>query len=164
MRFIRLNSALKAIGQHLVERYKAQLRIDKTDATHKTLNSLKSEVNSQTISILANKELKYIDEGRKPGAPPPVSAILEWAKAKGIRPNSKTGFRPVQGEKGMRRMAYFISESIGAKGTIKRYGGNGSGSGILEFVYKNNEGKILEDVLSAYSLDVEEELAKTIKK
>lgn len=40
------------------------------------------------IILTAPDYLTFIDQGRKPGKMPPIQAILEWTKIKGIRPEA----------------------------------------------------------------------------
>jgi len=51
-----------------------------------------------------------------------------------------------------------ISETIGEKGTIKRFGYKGSG--IIDFVYQNQKDEMLNNIFAAYGRDVQEELNK----
>jgi hypothetical protein len=153
-----LQSELVKYGNLLVEKYKAQLKIDGTQATGDTEKSLNYIVNSGQLEILADKSLEYIDKGRKAGEAPPVSDILRWAKAKNIKPRGSAGSFIKVDDKSMFWMAKNISKAIGESGTIKRFGYKGSG--IIDFVYQNQKEEMLNNIFAAYGRDVQEELNK----
>jgi len=153
-----LQSELVKYGTLLVEKYKAQLKIDGTQATGDTEKSLNYIVGSGQLEILADKSLEYIDKGRKAGEAPPVSDILRWAKAKNIRPRGSAGSFIKVDDKSMFWMAKNISKAIGESGTIKRFGYKGSG--IIDFVYQNQKEEMLNNIFAAYGRDVQEELNK----
>lgn len=68
---------------------------------------------------------QWVDEGRKPGKFPPLKAILEWMRFKGIVPRNARG-KKINNERARRGLAYVIARSIARKGTIKRFGHKGS--------------------------------------
>lgn len=147
-----LQAELVKYGTLLVQKYKAQLKIDGTQATGDTEKSLNYVVGTAELEILADRSIKFIDESRGAGGNPPISRILEWMRAKRIKPSSNN--------KKISEwfIAKRISETIGEKGTIKRFGYKGSG--IIDFVYLNQKDEMLNNIFAAYGRDVQEELNK----
>lgn len=79
---------LKEFGKDYVKILWRELRRDGKSATGSLLNSLDyrivEDAKSIKIEILANDYLTWVDKGRKPGKYPPIKAISNWAKVKGI--------------------------------------------------------------------------------
>lgn len=80
-------------------------------ATGKTIKSLRTEV---TVSgknvkgtLFGSGVTNILKTGRKPGAMPPVSAILEWVRAKRIANSANE-----------RSVSWAIAKSIAKKGTL----------------------------------------------
>ena len=153
-----LQAELVKYGTLLVQKYKAQLKIDGTQATGDTEKSLNYVVGTAELQILADKSLEYIDEGRKPGEAPPLSAIAQWARAKGIKPRGGDGSFIKSTSMTEVWMIKNIAKSIAENGTIKRFGYKGSG--IIDFVYLNQKDEMLNNIFAAYGRDVQEELNK----
>jgi hypothetical protein len=87
----KLKKALEVFGNEYIEELGNELKDADKDASGNLLRSLDSKVlktgmgTSHTLQILSEYYLKYVDEGRKAGSkPPPVEAIREWTKFKGI--------------------------------------------------------------------------------
>lgn len=85
-----LRDALDVFGKEYIAELSNRLRKLDKKATGKLLQSLDSRViktafgTIYTIDIRAEKYLKYVDSGRRPGTYPPLKAISDWAKVKGI--------------------------------------------------------------------------------
>lgn len=156
-----LQSELVKYGKLLVERYKAQLRIDNTNATGDTANSLDYSVTDGELTILSDIALKYIDEGRNAGETPPLSAIAQWARAKGIRPRGGNGSFIKSNAITQVWMIKNIAKAIGEKGTIKRFGYKGSG--IIEFVYGRTKNELVDNIFLAYADDVDNMIKEIVK-
>jgi hypothetical protein len=156
-----LQAELVKYGTLLVQKYKAQLKIDGTQATGDTEKSLNYVVGTAELQILADKSLEYIDEGRKPGEAPPLSAIAQWARAKGIKPRGGDGSFIKSTSMTEVWMIKNIAKSIAENGTIKRFGYKGSG--IIDFVYLNQKDEMLNNIFAAYGRDVQEELNRIVK-
>jgi len=153
-----LQAELVKYGTLLVQKYKAQLKIDGTQATGDTEKSLNYVVGTAELQILADKSLEYIDKGREPGEAPPLSAIAQWARAKGIKPRGGDGSFIKSTSITEVWMIKNIAKSIAENGTIKRFGYKGSG--IIDFVYLNQKDEMLNNIFAAYGRDVQEELNK----
>ena len=160
LNYSNLQSELVKYGTLLVERYKAQLKIDGTQATGDTEKSLNYIVGSGQLEILADKSLEYIDNGREPGESPPLSAIAQWARAKGIKPRGGGGSFIKSNYITEVWMIKNIAKSIAENGTIKRFGYKGSG--IIEFVYQNNKEEMLNNIFAAYGRDVQEQIDQIV--
>lgn len=161
MDFSNLQSELVKYGTLLVEKYKAQLKIDGTQATGDTEKSLNYIVSSGKLEILADESLEYIDKGIRPGDAPPISEILRWAESKNIKPRGKGGSFIKVSDKSLFWMAGNISNAIRDKGTIKRFGYKGSG--IIDFVYQNQKDEMLNNIFSAYGRDIQEMIDEIVK-
>ena len=153
-----LQAELVKYGTLLVQKYKAQLKIDGTKATKDTEKSLNYVVGTAELQILADKSLEYIDKGREPGEAPPLSAIAQWARAKRIKPRGGDGSFIKSTAMTEFWMIKNIAKSIAENGTIKRFGYKGSG--IIDFVYLNQKDEMLNNIFAAYGRDVQEELNK----
>ena len=149
-----LQAELVKYGTILVEKYKSQLRIDETYATGETADSLNYIVDTNQLKILASNVLEKIDKGTDPGDRPRVSDIISWAKAKKIRPRDGEGRFIEVNNKSIFWMLKNIADSIEELGTIKRF--NNGGSGIIDFVYRNQKDEMLDNIFAAYSRDVQE--------
>ena len=151
-----LQAELVKYGTLLVQKYKAQLKIDGTQATGDTEKSLNYVVGTAELEILADRSIKFIDESRGAGGNPPISRILEWMRAKRIKPSSNN--------KKISEwfIAKRISETIGEKGTIKRFGYKGSG--IIDFVYLNQKDEMLNNIFAAYGRDVQEIIDEIVRR
>ena len=161
MDFSNLQSELVKYGTLLVEKYKAQLKVDGTQATGDTEKSLNYIVSSGKLEILADESLEYIDKGRRPGDAPPISEILRWAESKNIKPRGKGGSFIKVSDKSLFWMAANISNAIRDKGTIKRFGYKGSG--IIDFVYQNQKDEMLNNIFSAYGRDIQEMIDEIVR-
>lgn len=157
LEYLHTRSALSAAAKLLEAKVKAQLKIDKTYASGRIHDSVKSESSSVHASVLADWKMKYIDKGAPPSKVIPYGAIQEWAKAKGIRPKVIDGKRT-----SFKRMAWLIAKSISKNGTISRFKNRGGGSGILEFVLSKQMPKIRKSIMEAYQKDLHQYLKENI--
>ena len=156
-----LQRELVKYGRLLVERYKAQLKIDNTYATGKTSKSLDYSITDGELTILSDISLKYIDQGRDAGNMPSANDILRWAESKGIKPRDGQGKFIKVTDRSLFWMANNIAKAIGEKGTIKRFGYNGSG--IIEFVYGRTKNEMIDNIFLAYADDVDNMIKEIVK-
>lgn len=159
LRNIHTRKALGEASRLLEQKLKAQMKIDKTYASGRISKSIKAISDSNTASILADFEIKYVDKGASPSGVVPYRAIIEWAKAKGVRPKAKDGKRI-----SFNRMAWIIAKSISENGTIKRFKTRGGGSGLIDFVLSNNAPKIRNSVREAYQQDLHNHIQQNVIK
>lgn len=82
--------ALNAFALDYIQELNKALRKEDKIATGDLVESLSHRIIKMpkgidyTITIDAKKYLDYVDAGRKPGKYPPIRAISEWARVKGI--------------------------------------------------------------------------------
>lgn len=116
--------ALTNVGDELVKELTKQLISHDKVATRNLVNSLDFDVIEQaeklSLVLKADYYLRYVDEGRKKGNPPPTDDIAKWIKVKGI---SGRSIGSISGKKGKgvskikpEQLAFAISRSIGKKG------------------------------------------------
>jgi len=155
-----LRAELQKYGRLYKQKFKSELRKDNTYASGRLDRSVtyktKSTDSYSELSLLANSYIEQISEGRRVGRIPPSNEILEWARAKKIRPENGG-----QSESNMKRMAFAIAKSIGLKGMIKRYGFKGTK--IIDNVYNSLSMQMGEDLFEAYKQDLEEQLKEQVK-
>lgn len=160
MDFNNLRKEMQNYGKLYKKKLKQKLKQDGNYATGKLDESIKYETSVKGIdvefSLIAEKYIGAISEGRRAGRIPPSTSILEWARAKGIKP-LKGGDSPTN----MKRMSFAIARSIGVHGMLQKYGFKGTG--IIDFVYKSLSDKMGEDLFNAYKKDLEEQLKKQVK-
>lgn len=100
---------------------------------------------------------RFLNDGRGPGKAPPPDAIREWITTKGINPVERIGAMfaakgmqaPPSQRKfpaAMKSLTFLISRAIAQKGTIKRFGYQGSGF-YDEVVTPDSIKKLGEEIL-----------------
>lgn len=153
--------AMLRLGKLLVSKYKEQLEADDTIATGNLRDSFRYKItgfdtNILDLELLAAKYAKAIDEGREPGSRKPgIRPIVEWMKAKGIKPNRGTTAKDYKSAAGS------IANFIGEKGTIKRFGYKGTNYLSIVAGQYGNPG--VSTILQAYEQDLRNEIDKGIK-
>ncbi len=167
IKFNKTESALRTWGFDFIDTLRAQMKIDKTHASGDTGRSIESKVTGTRLEILARSRddvsiLEAIDKGTKGYKKPPSSKnIVEWMKSKGIRPR-RNGKIVKSAESNYNRAATAIAMAIMKNGTIKRYGGKGSG--VLDFTFNRMEGEFESQVLGAYLMDLEDFINNNTKR
>lgn len=144
MEFDNLVDTLNMIGELARDQYKAKIRKG-AYATGKLFNSIEYKLtvteNGVKLYLTMLDYYIYVEEGRKVGSMPPVSAIKKWMLTKGL-PNNNA-------------LAWKISHSIAKNGIkAKPY--------IREI--KATLPSFTDDIQKAFEKDVEIELEKIIKK
>ncbi len=151
MEFTNVVQFLNDFGKELADKYKRNLVNDDAIDTSKLLNSIKYIFNNNNTSFEISMEMaeywKYVENGRKSGKFPPISAIREWVKVKPVIPRPYNGKLPTENQ-----LAFLISRSIAKKGIRPRPIFNDS----LDDVMRDFENG-LED---AFTKDVENEMDK----
>ena len=115
--FPNLTKVLNDFGKGLVENYKSELAAEGINASGELGNSLKYIIDDSTKGrIEVNLELleywKYIENGRKAGKWPPISAIKRWIEVKPVLPRPMAnGKLPTNDQ-----LAYLIARKIGLEG------------------------------------------------
>ena len=103
---------LNHYGDDIVELMKQKLQQDRKVATGELINTMDSYVEEEDGKAFLYVDVasygRYVDEGRKPNSKwPPVKAIRDWVKIKGIRPrNNQTEEQTI----------FLIRRAIGIRG------------------------------------------------
>lgn len=156
MAFDNLENQLKKYAEAYTQKYKSKLISDGNKASGKLVNSVKPKMLKNGFSILAKSYIEQISEGRRVGRIPPSNEILEWARAKKIKPE-----KGPDTESNRKRMAFAIARSIGMHGMLSKLGFKGTG--IIDFVYNSLSREMGEDLFEAYKQDLEEQLKEQVK-
>ena len=145
--FPNLIKVLNDYGKGLVENYKSALAAEGVNASGELGNSMKYIIDSSTKGRLeVNLQLahywKYIENGRKAGKWPPISAIEKWIDVKPVlkRP-MKNGQLPTT-----KQLAYLIARKIGLEGY--------KGKGILQDRINNANTAFWDDIEEAIAKDL----------
>ena len=116
---ININKALNNYGKEAVKVLKREMRIDRTVASGKTLNSIRYEIVGTSVHIEMDSTLGIIDAGNRPmGSAPSSHDILKWMRDKNIRPRAT--------RKGSSSFTGQSERAIAQKGTIKRFAYKGT--------------------------------------
>ena len=123
---------IQAAAQMITDDLRRSLQEKKGTATRDLLQSLEASRVTQTgdlveAKIVGSEHWKYFEYGRKRGKRPPIKSIEEWITAKGIPVRKSKGESKLSVMERRRGMAFAIARSIGQRGTIKRFGYQGSG-------------------------------------
>ena len=114
--FKNLEKVLNDFGKFLVEEYRDNLILEDKNASNALYDSVKYQVKTDKGRIEVNLSLldywKYIENGRKAGKWPPISAIEKWIEVKPILPRPMdNGQLPT-----VQQLAFLISRKIGLEG------------------------------------------------
>lgn len=145
--FPNLTRVLNEYGQGLVENYKAALAAETINASGELGKSVKYIIDDKTKGRFEVKlELldywKYVENGRKAGKMPPISAIEKWIEVKPVLPRPNIdGDLPTQ-----KQLAYLIARKIGLEGT--------KGRGILQDRVNNANMVFMDDIENALLEDL----------
>lgn len=156
MEEINTDNFIKQCLNQLAERYKATLKEDGKAATGKLVNTVQciAEVNGQyvEISFLLQDYWRYVENGRRAGAPmPPISAILDWIRVKHIAVSSTGKAKTTQ------QLAFVIAKSISEKGIAP--------TKALDSTMKQSDpiiSKIVENLQNQISAVVDEDLKQAV--
>lgn len=115
---INLRNELEKVADFIVGELQLELVRQRHNASGKLLAGIKSNIisteNGYVINITSDEPYyKLVDGGRKKGKRPPISAIIEWVRLKGLE----------QGDREIVNAAWAISQSIAAKGTLDEFEG-----------------------------------------
>lgn len=152
-----LTRALHRYGDELITALKNQLKADNTTASKDLLQSInyytKQDSNSLNKFIIqAASHWRYVNDGRDAGKMPPIQSIIDWIANKGIRVRRSRAESSQSVRTRARSLAFAIAKNIAEKGTIKRFGYNGTG-----FLTNEVNDQTLRD-LSIYLTEITGEL------
>ena len=151
MEFTNVIQFLNDYGKELADKYQRKIVNDDAVASGKLLNSIRYIFNKNNTSFEISMEMaeywKYVENGRKSGKFPPISAIREWVKVKQVIPRPYNGKLPTENQ-----LAFLIARSISKKGIRPKPIFNDSIDDLMQY---------LEDGLEdAFTKDVENEMDK----
>ena len=160
MELLNLRAELKKYGKLYKQKFKDELKKDGNYASGELYRSIsyktKSTIKYSTLDLLANNYIEQISEGRRVGRIPPSNDILEWARAKKIKPENGPDT-----ESNRKRMAFAIARSIGMHGMLSKLGFRGTK--IIDNVYNSLSEQMGNDLFEAYRIDLEAQLKEQIK-
>lgn len=121
-RLLTTDSELNTLVQQLLEQYKGSLARNKINASGNLSNTTQAyskvegsslgKYEYQVIFDLADYWF-YVENGRRPGKRPPISAIEQWLADKGVQPHPRAnGNIP-----STKQLAFAISNKIAREGT-----------------------------------------------
>ena len=148
----RVQATLEQYKDKIVEQLKDRLNQEKLVASGRLRDSIYGVVTQTGINIFAEDYGIFVEEGRGPGKMPPRNKILEWVKAKGLT-SSNVKYKRLNRPKDI---AWMIARSISEKGTIERFGYQGSK--FIDFVSKNIMVSLTKDIEESYLKDINEQL------
>lgn len=151
MEFTNVIQFLNDFGKELADKYQRKLVNDDAVSSGKLLNSIRYIFNNNNTSFEISMEMaeywKYVENGRKSGKFPPISAIREWVKVKRVIPRPYNGKLPTENQ-----LAFLIARSISKKGIRPKPIFNDTLDDAMNY-FENG----LED---AFTKDVEAEMDK----
>lgn len=117
MNWDNLTKVLNEFGQLLVTEYKEALIMNDKNASDGLYNSVRYILDNKTKGQLSiNLELmdywKYVENGRKAGKWPPISAIQRWIEIKPVLPRPMANGKLPTNE----QLAFLIARKIGLEG------------------------------------------------
>jgi hypothetical protein len=148
--FENIKDVLNDFGKYLVEEYKEQLILNDVNASDELYNSVVYSVSQNKNVFEVKLELadywKYVENGRKAGKWPPISAIEKWIEIKPVLP------RPMDNGKlpTTQQLAFLISRKIGLEGIAPRP--------LLQKSVDNIWNVFEEYIAEAFAKDLEKEI------
>lgn len=148
--FENIKDVLNDFGKYLVEEYKDQLILNDVNASDELYNSVVYSVSQNKNVFEVKLELadywKYVENGRKAGKWPPISAIEKWIEIKPVLP------RPMDNGKlpTTQQLAFLISRKIGLEGITPRP--------LLQKSVDNIWNVFEEYIAEAFAKDLEKEI------
>lgn len=124
---------------------------DDINATGQGLNSIKSDVENYTLSILGEEYLKDVDKGQEPGTVADINSLITWVDARGLAPAEN-----------VESYAYGVQQAIYKRGTIKRFGYEGAN--FLNYVIEQDVPELVNDLELRLGDEIERVIARKINK
>tara|TARA_R110001583_G_scaffold3427_5_gene22004 strand:- start:3831 stop:4343 length:513 start_codon:yes stop_codon:yes gene_type:complete len=108
------------------------------------------------LGFKAADYFRYVEEGRKPGRMPPVSAIAKWIRIKPIKlRDAKSGRFKSKTDTNINSAAFAIAKHIGAYGVKPTW--------FFRDAFKMHYKRISKNIIAAYAKDVEKFMKITLK-
>ena len=162
-----LNEALNEAGKLIKSKLRVAASEDGFKATGRLDKSFDYSVVANELQVKAEKYAGALSEGISTGGSGNKAEfekmqlnIIQWAKAKGIRPqvrDKKGRFQKVT-DRTWKSLGYVLSRSIRRKGISKRFGYKGSG--FITQVKSSMEKKLTSMILEGYKKDLLEQINK----
>lgn len=151
-----LIGSITNLGEEMLTKIKERHIQAGQRATGKTSASLRIIPTGTGFQLYGWKYAGSYEEGRKPGSLPPIKAILEWGKAKGIKDID------FQNEKQAKSWAWAVALRIKKMGT-KRYirAASGSPEDIFETPVREMREQLASMVTIFYSENISKQLLRT---
>ena len=132
-------------------------RIDNTGKLRKSLKgNVNTSANSFSADIMMEEYGEWVDKGREKGKGAPPSAIRKWIKQKPLRVRDAQGQFIKATESKINSLAYLINRKIKRKGI--------EATNFLTDPFERKFKNLPQEIIEAYSLDVEDFLRFTIDK
>ena len=142
---------LRANGPEMEDAVRGRLQVDDTIATGKGLDSIDSSVEDRTLSILGEDYLLKVDEGHPAGTVADINSLIEWVDARSLAPPEN-----------VESYAYGIQQAIYKRGTIKRFGYEGTG--FIDYILEQYMPKIANDLELKIAQELERAISDNINK
>lgn len=142
---------LRANGPEMEDAVRGRLQVDDTIATGKGLDSIDSSVEDRTLSILGEDYLLKVDEGQPAGTVADINSLMEWVDARSLAPPES-----------VESYAYGIQQAIYKRGTIKRFGYEGTG--FIDYILEQYMPKIANDLELKIAQELERAISDNINK
>jgi len=162
-----LNEALNEAGKLIKSKLRVAASEDGFKASGRLDKSFDYSVVANELQVKAEKYAGALSEGISTGGRGSKEEfkkmqlnIIQWAKAKGIRPqvrDKKGRFQKVT-DRTWKSLGYVLSRSIRRKGISKRFGYKGSG--FITQVKSSMEKKLTSMILEGYKKDLLEQINK----
>jgi hypothetical protein len=162
-----LNEALNEAGKLIKSKLRVAASEDGFKASGRLDKSFDYSVVADELQVKAAKYAGALSEGISTGGSGDKAEfekmqlnIIQWAKAKGIRPqvrDKKGRFQKVT-DRTWKSLGYVLSRSIRRKGISKRFGYKGSG--FITQVKSSMEKKLTSMILEGYKKDLIEQINK----
>lgn len=147
-----VKNVLNKFGKLLVEEYRNKLTEKNVNASKTLFNSVNYvvESNVKTFEVILNLEehWKYVENGRKSGKFPPISAIEKWIEIKPVLPRPfANGKLPTT-----KQLAFLIARKIGLEGIAPKPLLQQSIDDVFALMFEELEEALAKDVQTEFEL------------
>jgi len=147
-----LEILMEMYGEKIVNDMIAKMNEDGTVHTMNAAKKLRYASTANYLAIVGPSYIEQISMGRRAGATPPPPRNLErWVQDKMGENDPKR----------IRSLSYALSKTIGRKGTIERFGYQGTN--LFTYVVNNNIAPISRDVARILLQSANEQIKASIK-
>ena len=149
-----LQALLELYGDRITQDMRTKMSEDRTVDSGTANASLTYTATGSSLTITGASYIEQIDMGRRAGkgVPNPKETLKGWIERKGIRPNMPNIRQ--------RDLPYLISRAIKQRGTIKRFGYQGTN--LFTYVVNKNIAPLSRDVANVLLKSANEQIRTTI--